>query len=209
MKLETVNRRISIEMNESADALNNMRIKNKKLQDSTQDLRSKIKDLQMLVEKKRNEIKRKVDEIEAHKQDHFEYRTKQSDKHKEHVQVVTEKKVKLTELESIVESKDTIIDKLREQINLLNNKIAVKNIEKDDLTRQHDDKLDGVIKKKENSYFKLLDQLKSLQKELAEYRKVADECKAEVLRVKTHPATKATELYRESILLLNECLKDF
>jgi len=60
-------------------------------------------------------------------------------------------------------------------------------------------------KKKENSYFKLLDQLKSLQKELAEYRKVADECKAEVLRVKTHPATKATELYRESILLLNEC----
>ena len=47
--------------------------------------------------------------------------------------------------------------------------------------------------------------MKSLQKELAEYRKVADECKAEVLRVKTHPATKATELYRESILLLNEC----
>ena len=78
-------------------------------------------------------------------------------------------KVKLTELESIVESKDTIIDKLREQINLLNNEIAVINIEKDDLTRQHDDKLDGVIKK-ENSYFKLLDQLKSLQKELAEYR---------------------------------------
>jgi chromosome segregation ATPase len=55
-ELETVNRRISIEMNESADALNNMRIKNKKLQDSTQDLRSKIKDLQMLVEKQRNEL---------------------------------------------------------------------------------------------------------------------------------------------------------
>ena len=45
-------------MNEKADALNkaNMRNKNKKLQDSTQDLlRSKMKDLQMLVEKQRND----------------------------------------------------------------------------------------------------------------------------------------------------------
>ena len=40
----------------------------------------------------KREIKGKVEEIENRKQDYFDYRTKQSDKHKEHVQLVTEKK---------------------------------------------------------------------------------------------------------------------
>ena len=79
-------------MNESAEALDKMRLKNKKLMGSNQDLTTKVKELEALVEQQKEEIKGKVEEIENRKQDYFDYRTKQSDKHKEHVQLVTEKK---------------------------------------------------------------------------------------------------------------------
>ena len=53
-EIETVNRRVTLQMNESAEALDKMRLKNK-LMGSNQDLTTKIKELEALVEQqKRN-----------------------------------------------------------------------------------------------------------------------------------------------------------
>ena len=147
-EIETVNRRVTLQMNESAEALDKMRLKNKKLMESNQDLTTKVKELEALVEQQKEEIKGKVEEIENRKQDYFDYRSKQSDKHKEHVQLVTEKKVKLHELQSVVESKEAMIDKLREKIKSLNSTIALSQVEKEELSRKHDDELKEQVDKK-------------------------------------------------------------
>ena len=146
-EIETVNRRVTLQMNESAEALDKMRLKNKKLMESNQDLTTKVKELEAHVEQQKEEIKGKVEEIENRKQDYFDYRTKQSDKHKEHVQLVTEKKVKLHELQSVVESKEAMIDKLREKIKSLNSTIALSQVEKEDLSRKHNDELKEQVEK--------------------------------------------------------------
>ena len=173
---------------------------------SNQDLTTKVKELEALVEQQKEEIKGKVEEIENRKQDYFDYRSKQSDKHKEHVQLVTEKKVKLHELQSVVESKEAMIEKLREKIKSLNSTIALSQVEKEDLSRKHNDELKEQVDNKEELYFKLLNQFKNLQQKLMDCKKKVVAGEEEVARVKTHPATKATELYRESILLLNEVM---
>ena len=110
------------------------------------------------------------------------------------------------ELQSVVESKEAMIDKLREKIKSLNSTITLSQVEKEDLSRKHNDELKEQVDNKEALYFKLLNQFKNLQQELMDCRKKVVAGEAEVARVKTHPATKATELYRESILLLNEVM---
>jgi chromosome segregation ATPase len=197
-ELETLKRKNMVQSNASAESMEMMRESNRKMERNLEHERERTLETSMEASKYKGELNKYVEELQAAKEDRKSAKQSYANKHNVDARTISELKLKIEETTSIVKMKETIIEKMRAEFSSQEQKVFELGKKESELYKQKEEEIQEAVHEEKKRYFKLLDRLKTVQRELSTAVMKRDELQEALSRGNNHPAHLATEISREA-----------
>ena len=205
-ELETEKRKQLIHSNASSESMELMREKNMNLQRSLHHEHEKNVEIAVELSKYKDETARLVQELQDEKESLKLAKEMYSEKHAADLNIISGLNMQIHETTATVSSKDALIEKLRSQFIQKEQTVSNLVLQESKLQEKKEEEIQNLLKEERKKYYKLLDRLKLVQKQLGETTARAAELEDAIGRANNHPAHRATELHRAAAIQLSDAM---